>query len=92
MIRKRATPSLVLIRLFHLSSSDQHADLSPFLSLPLSQGIDYVQERLGQGDQNNETSANQAQDELIAGQIRSQFKERTGQDFPIKDGMGAQEK
>lgn len=44
------------------------------------------QERvLNQGPQDNETATEQAKDNLIADQIRSQWKDRTGSDFPIED-------
>jgi hypothetical protein len=52
----------------------------------LDKGIDMFQERvLNQGAQDNETATEQAKDNLIADQIRSQWKERTGSDFPIQD-------
>lgn len=44
-----------------------------------------VQERMGQGPQDNETATEQTKDNLIADQIRSQYKSATGSDFPIKD-------
>lgn len=54
----------------------------------LDKGIDMFQERvLNQGEQNNETATEQAKDNLIADQIRSQWKDRTGSDFPIKDNQ-----
>lgn len=40
---------------------------------------------LNEGPQDNETAAEQAKDNLIADQIRSQWKDRTGSDFPIQD-------
>ena len=40
---------------------------------------------LGQGDQSNETAAEQAKDEAISDFIRGQYKGTTGTDFPIKD-------
>ncbi|PKS09386.1 hypothetical protein jhhlp_004001 [Lomentospora prolificans] len=52
----------------------------------LDKGIDFVQERfLGQGDQSNESAAEQMKDEQIAGFIRGQYKNATGSEFPIKD-------
>ncbi|KAL5598933.1 hypothetical protein BROUX41_003748 [Berkeleyomyces rouxiae] len=52
----------------------------------LDKGIDAFQQHvLGQGQQSNETAAEQAKDEAIAGFIRSQYKGSTGKDFPIKD-------
>ncbi|PHH54344.1 hypothetical protein CFIMG_000638RA [Ceratocystis fimbriata CBS 114723] len=52
----------------------------------LDKGIDAFQEHvLGQGQQSNETAAEQAKDEAIAGFIRKQYKNSTGNDFPIKD-------
>lgn len=40
---------------------------------------------LGQGDQSNESAAEQAKDEAISDYIRGQYKGTTGSDFPIKD-------
>ncbi|KAI3325255.1 hypothetical protein HD806DRAFT_470250 [Xylariaceae sp. AK1471] len=52
----------------------------------LDKGIDYIQERvLGQGDQSNESAAEQAKDEQISDFIRKQYKNTTGSDVPIKD-------
>lgn len=49
-------------------------------------GIDYVQEKyLKQGDQSNESAAEQAKDKKIAGFIRDQYKGATGKEFPIKE-------
>jgi len=48
-----------------------------------------VQQQMGGGDQSNETSAENLKDDAIADQIRSQWKSKTGSDFPISDGMGA---
>ena len=39
----------------------------------------------GQGDQSNESALEQAKDEQISDEIRRQFKERTGKDFPVAD-------
>lgn len=52
----------------------------------LDKGVDWVQENvLGQGDQSNESAAEQAKDEQISDFIRSQYKKTTGSDVPIKD-------
>ncbi|KKA26435.1 hypothetical protein TD95_000134 [Thielaviopsis punctulata] len=52
----------------------------------LDKGIDTFQEHvLGQGQQSNETAAEQAKDEAIAGYIRKGYKSATGSDFPIED-------
>lgn len=40
---------------------------------------------LGQGDQSNETAAEQAKDEAISDFIRGKYKDTTGSEFPIKD-------
>jgi hypothetical protein len=48
-------------------------------------GVDYVQERMGGGDQSNESAAEQAKDEAISDTIRSQYKSATGSDVPIQD-------
>ena len=48
--------------------------------------IDFVQEKvLGQGDQSNETAAEQAKDEAISDYLRGQYKNTTGSDMPIED-------
>ncbi|OTA76489.1 hypothetical protein M434DRAFT_402505 [Hypoxylon sp. CO27-5] len=52
----------------------------------LDKGVDWVQEHvLGQGDQSNESSVEQAKDEQISDFIRDQYKKTTGSDFPVKD-------
>ncbi|KAL6882448.1 hypothetical protein HDV57DRAFT_62956 [Trichoderma longibrachiatum] len=52
----------------------------------LDKAVDFVQEKvLGQGDQSNETAAEQAKDEAISDFIRSKYKGTTGSEFPIKD-------
>ncbi|KAF7536447.1 hypothetical protein G7054_g4582 [Neopestalotiopsis clavispora] len=52
----------------------------------LDKGVDWVQEHvLGQGDQSNESAAEQAKDEQISDFIRGQYKKSTGSDMPIKD-------
>lgn len=49
-------------------------------------GVDFVQEKfLGQGDQSNESAAEQQKDEVISDMIRDKYKGVTGSDFPIKD-------
>lgn len=40
---------------------------------------------LGQGDQSNESAAEQAKDEAISDFVRDQYKSTTGSDFPIED-------
>ena len=48
--------------------------------------MDFVQEHiLGQGDQSNESAAEQAKDEQISDFIRDQYKKRTGSEIPVKD-------
>ena len=50
------------------------------------QAVDFVQEKvLGQGQQSNETAAEQAKDEAISDYIRDKYKGTTGSDFPIAD-------
>ncbi|KAI0123976.1 hypothetical protein BJ170DRAFT_68388 [Xylariales sp. AK1849] len=52
----------------------------------LDKGVDWVQQNvLGQGDQSNESAAEQAKDEKISDFIRGQYKSTTGSDIPIKD-------
>ncbi|KAI1190277.1 hypothetical protein F5B17DRAFT_106717 [Nemania serpens] len=52
----------------------------------IDKGVDWVQENvLGQGDQSNESAAEQAKDEQISDFIRDQYKNRTGSDVPIQD-------
>ncbi|KAI1852710.1 hypothetical protein JX265_003199 [Neoarthrinium moseri] len=52
----------------------------------LDKGVDWVQENvLKQGDQSNESAAEQAKDEQISDFIRGQYKNATGKDVPIKD-------
>ncbi|KAI8951227.1 hypothetical protein F4801DRAFT_305059 [Xylaria longipes] len=52
----------------------------------LDKGVDWVQEHvLGQGDQSNESAAEQAKDEQISDFVRGQYKKTTGSDVPIKD-------
>jgi hypothetical protein len=59
----------------------------------LDKGIDYVQEKfLGAGDQSNENAAEQAKDRFIADQIRDQYKNATGKDFPIGEKKEAEKK
>lgn len=40
---------------------------------------------MGQGDQSNESAAEQAKDEAMSDFIRDQYKGYTGSDVPIKD-------
>ncbi|TRM70225.1 hypothetical protein BD626DRAFT_476688 [Schizophyllum amplum] len=48
-------------------------------------GVDFAQERMGQGSQNNESAVEQAKDEKISDGIRSGYKGATGKDIPIQD-------
>jgi hypothetical protein len=52
----------------------------------MSTAVDYVQENvLGQGQQSNETAAEQAKDEAVSDYIRGQYKNTAGTDFPVED-------
>ncbi|KAM0255619.1 hypothetical protein ACHAQJ_005544 [Trichoderma viride] len=52
----------------------------------LDKSVDFVQDKfLGQGDQSNESAAEQAKDEAISDFIRDKYQGTTGSDFPIKD-------
>lgn len=51
----------------------------------LDKGVDFAQERMGQGSQNNESAVEQAKDEKISDGIRSGYKGATGKDIPIQD-------
>ncbi|KAL7916298.1 hypothetical protein GGI35DRAFT_473588 [Trichoderma velutinum] len=52
----------------------------------LDKAVDFVQEKfMGQGDQSNESAAEQAKDEAISDFIRDKYKDTTGSDIPIKD-------
>ncbi|KAL1746536.1 hypothetical protein HDZ31DRAFT_62090 [Schizophyllum fasciatum] len=51
----------------------------------LDKGVDFVQERMGQGPQNNESALEQAKDEQISDGIRRGYKGVTGKDIPIED-------
>ncbi|KAK4153483.1 hypothetical protein C8A00DRAFT_33774 [Chaetomidium leptoderma] len=58
----------------------------------LDKAIDWTQENVFKsGPQTNESAAEQAKDRLIADQIRGQYRNATGKDFPIKE-KEAQEK
>ena len=48
-------------------------------------GVDFVQERMGQGPHDNESAVEQAKDEQISDGIRRGFKGVTGKDIPIED-------
>jgi len=50
----------------------------------LDKAVDLVQQKMGQ-DQSNESIAEQTKDEAISDQIRTQYKQFTGKDFPIAD-------
>ena len=48
--------------------------------------VDFVQEKvLGQGDQSNESAAEQAKDEAISDFVRDKYKSTTGKEFFIED-------
>ncbi len=48
--------------------------------------VDWVQEHvLKEGQQSNETAAEEAKDEVISDTIRTEFKKVTGKDFFIPD-------
>ncbi|KAH7305016.1 hypothetical protein B0I35DRAFT_414217 [Stachybotrys elegans] len=52
----------------------------------LDKAVDLVQEHvLGQGNQSNETAAEQAKDEAISDFVRDQYKSATGSEVPIED-------
>ncbi|EFZ01175.1 hypothetical protein X797_003534 [Metarhizium robertsii] len=52
----------------------------------LDKAVDFVQEKvLGEGDQSNESAAEQAKDEAISDFIRDKYKETTGKDFFVAD-------
>ncbi|KAL1734805.1 hypothetical protein EV714DRAFT_268526 [Schizophyllum commune] len=51
----------------------------------LDKGVDFAQERMGQGQQNDESAVEQAKDEQISDGIRRGFKGATGKDVPIQD-------
>lgn len=51
----------------------------------LDKTVDFVQEKLGGGDQSNESAAEQAKDEQISDFIRSKYKDTTGSEFPVAD-------
>lgn len=44
-----------------------------------------MQQAMGQGDQSNESAAEQFKDEQISDMIRSQYKSLSGKDFPVED-------
>lgn len=51
-----------------------------------SPAVDFVQEKfLGQGDQSNESAAEQAKDEAISDFIRDKYKDTTGKEFFVED-------
>ncbi|KAG9083599.1 hypothetical protein FRC06_004464 [Ceratobasidium sp. 370] len=49
------------------------------------EGVDFAQQRMGGGDQSNESALEQAKDERISDAIRSGYKSVTGSDVPIQD-------
>lgn len=64
---------------------ESHAIFGDCLTDTTSAGIDMVQERMGQGKQDNESAVEQAKDEQISDFIRGQYKSVSGSDMPIKD-------
>ncbi|QRV73266.1 hypothetical protein RhiJN_01280 [Ceratobasidium sp. AG-Ba] len=58
--------------------SEQNEDM-------LDKGVDFVQQKMGGGDQSNESALEQAKDEQISDAIRSGYKSATGSDIPIQD-------
>lgn len=64
---------------------ESHAILGECLTDTTFAGIDMVQERMGQGKQDNESAVEQAKDEQISDFIRGQYKSVSGSDMPIKD-------
>ena len=60
--------------------------MESFYELITVAGVDFVQQYgLGQGDQSNESAVEQAKDEQISDYIRTQYKSKTGTDFPVED-------
>ncbi|KAF8079382.1 hypothetical protein FPV67DRAFT_1444516 [Lyophyllum atratum] len=51
----------------------------------LDKAVDFAQERMGGGQQSNESAVEQAKDEQISDAIRSQYKNASGKEFPIAD-------
>ncbi|KAH7176359.1 hypothetical protein EDB81DRAFT_772479 [Dactylonectria macrodidyma] len=52
----------------------------------LDKAVDYVQENfLGQGNQSNESAAEQAKDEAISDFVRDKYKTTTGKEFFVAD-------
>jgi hypothetical protein len=51
----------------------------------LDKGVDFVQQRMGGGDQSNESAMEQAKDEQISDAIRGGYKSATGKDFFVAD-------
>ena len=52
----------------------------------LDKAVDFVQEKFfGQGDQSNESAAEQAKDEAISDFIRDKYKDTTGKEFFVND-------
>ena len=65
-------------------TSSRNSHLS--LLTKISSAVDMFQEKvLGQGDQSNESAAEQAKDEAISDFIRDKYKETTGKDFFVPD-------
>merc|ERR1711939_283648 len=52
----------------------------------LDKAVDFVQEKvMGQGDQSNESAAEQAKDEAVSDFIRGKYKDTTGNEFFVQD-------
>ncbi|PFH45766.1 hypothetical protein AMATHDRAFT_157906 [Amanita thiersii Skay4041] len=51
----------------------------------LDKAVDFVQERMGGGKQDNESAFEQAKDEQISDAIRRGYKGVTGSEFSVKD-------
>ncbi|KAJ7108846.1 hypothetical protein C8R43DRAFT_1243467 [Mycena crocata] len=51
----------------------------------LDKAVDFVQQKMGGGDQSNESAVEQAKDEQISDAIRRQYKNATGKEFFVKD-------
>jgi len=51
----------------------------------LDKAVDFVQQKMGGGDQSNESAVEQAKDEQISDTIRRGYKSVTGSEFPVPD-------
>ncbi|KAK9900000.1 hypothetical protein P389DRAFT_192296 [Cystobasidium minutum MCA 4210] len=67
-------------------ASEANEGIHDDIRLPRQDSVDAIQEHvLGQGDQSNESAAEQFKDEQISDAIRVAWKNTTGQELPIKD-------